>query len=361
MLSTISPQRTVVPVHTGQPGTPPVLNQKRPVIEAAAPIQLRELLKQFYGLEEGADLYAIPNNPNKLFVLYRGQLRTVDLSSWQTVQQGSIPPKVGSDGFKVSSESSLEDAGRDGRVAPPVTPITPHQTTANRVSESEWHKSISDQEREFLKRDIGQCPYGIQCRFAHGIGELRPTPGPHPKYKTQLCNKFALFGSCPYGSRCQFIHMRPYQMQNDLMHMNFTASLDSGSKHALRYRHSSRGARQRFCAGNACQHCCDINMQAIEMPSSHRDSTEIAQAFWHQYRPDGSNVGTTLGGLPAAGSNGLNFDSTAVEDLFSTMSIEERSNPFTQSCFPRINHENYDRSGAIISRVNNTDISYRIS
>ncbi|KAE9419259.1 hypothetical protein Angca_004848, partial [Angiostrongylus cantonensis] len=57
---------------------------------------------------------------------------------------------------------------------------------------------------------FGFCPYGDSCRFAHGDSELRlpsqPRGKAHPKYKTQLCDKFSTFGHCPYGPRCQFIH-----------------------------------------------------------------------------------------------------------------------------------------------------------
>jgi len=53
---------------------------------------------------------------------------------------------------------------------------------------------------------FGLCPYGENCRFAHGHGELRVRPKPHWKYKTELCKKF-LAGYCPYGSRCSFVHM----------------------------------------------------------------------------------------------------------------------------------------------------------
>uniref|UniRef100_A0A0R3RZG7 C3H1-type domain-containing protein n=1 Tax=Elaeophora elaphi TaxID=1147741 RepID=A0A0R3RZG7_9BILA len=401
MLSTINPQGDLaVPLHTGtgQLATPPVLNQKQPIIEATVPVQLRQLLKQCYGLEESADLYVVPNNPNKfvyfllffsLFVFYRGQLRTVDLSGSQTIQQSNISPVI------VLYTFIANAVERDSMTACIIHIRGSMYSEAFCVNEAEWNKGVSDKEREFLHkerrrtsayktslcsafRDSGQCPYGFQCRFAHGIAELRPAPGPHPKYKTQLCNKFALYGLCPYGGRCQFIHMRPHEMQNDMAQMNFTTSLDGGANHPLRYGHCSRDTRPpRFYAGNASvvegagfdrrdslsQQCFGSgnNFRAVRMPSGDCDSHAV-QSFWHQYRSNADVAGSmerTLSVRPIVGSNRLNSGSTAVDDMFSTMSIGECNNPFTQSCFPRINFENSNRNGAAVSHVRSTDMSYR--
>ncbi|VDN00241.1 unnamed protein product [Onchocerca ochengi] len=70
MTSRTNPQKAVVPLNTGQLATSSVCNQKQPIIVNAVPVQLRQLLKRFCDLEEGADLYVLPNDPNKVVLLH---------------------------------------------------------------------------------------------------------------------------------------------------------------------------------------------------------------------------------------------------------------------------------------------------
>ncbi|KAJ2763582.1 serine/threonine protein kinase, CMGC, partial [Coemansia nantahalensis] len=49
------------------------------------------------------------------------------------------------------------------------------------------------------------CRYGRDCRFAHGLGELRQRPNP-PKFKTVPCRNEAQGRTCPYGAKCDYIH-----------------------------------------------------------------------------------------------------------------------------------------------------------
>ncbi|XP_008243302.1 PREDICTED: zinc finger CCCH domain-containing protein 15 [Prunus mume] len=54
-------------------------------------------------------------------------------------------------------------------------------------------------------QEAGECPYGEQCQFAHGIEELRPVIR-HPRYKTEVCRMVLAGVACPYGHRCHFRH-----------------------------------------------------------------------------------------------------------------------------------------------------------
>uniref|UniRef100_A0A0D9V3G8 C3H1-type domain-containing protein n=1 Tax=Leersia perrieri TaxID=77586 RepID=A0A0D9V3G8_9ORYZ len=53
--------------------------------------------------------------------------------------------------------------------------------------------------------ETGDCPYGNQCQFAHGVAELRPVIR-HPRYKTAVCRMVLAGDVCPYGHRCHFRH-----------------------------------------------------------------------------------------------------------------------------------------------------------
>jgi len=54
-------------------------------------------------------------------------------------------------------------------------------------------------------KQLGACPYGERCNFAHGDEQIR-TRFRHPNYQTKPCLKFIKGGVCPYGTRCTFLH-----------------------------------------------------------------------------------------------------------------------------------------------------------
>ena len=59
------------------------------------------------------------------------------------------------------------------------------------------------------------CRYGLKCRFAHGLADLRAVTR-HKKFKTEQCKNFSTTGSCPYGPRCRFIHNPETRDQDEL-------------------------------------------------------------------------------------------------------------------------------------------------
>lgn len=69
-------------------------------------------------------------------------------------------------------------------------------------------------------RESNTCPHNTNCLFAHGLSELRPYRGRHPKHKTQKCKAFHEEGYCNYGYRCSYIHSESPNTINQLKKIN---------------------------------------------------------------------------------------------------------------------------------------------
>lgn len=51
--------------------------------------------------------------------------------------------------------------------------------------------------------ELGFCPYGTYCIFAHGIEELSRN---QPALKVKKCRNYHTDGYCRFGARCNFRH-----------------------------------------------------------------------------------------------------------------------------------------------------------
>ncbi|CAL0332362.1 unnamed protein product [Lupinus luteus] len=54
----------------------------------------------------------------------------------------------------------------------------------------------------------GFCTYGSQCKYAHGIADLKPR---QQQQQNQLCRMFLYNKQCSYGHNCRFIHVNADQ------------------------------------------------------------------------------------------------------------------------------------------------------
>ncbi|XP_019448103.1 PREDICTED: mRNA decay activator protein ZFP36-like [Lupinus angustifolius] len=57
----------------------------------------------------------------------------------------------------------------------------------------------------------GFCTFGSQCKYAHGIAELKPRRQQQQQQQNQLCRMFLHNKQCSYGHNCRFIHVNANQ------------------------------------------------------------------------------------------------------------------------------------------------------
>jgi hypothetical protein len=78
---------------------------------------------------------------------------------------------------------------------------------------STQERSYKNERREMCNNmvELGGCPYGDKCGFAHCIEEIKALSlTPPPNYRRDLCRNFFGEGICYYGTRCRFSHSLSY-------------------------------------------------------------------------------------------------------------------------------------------------------
>ncbi|KAJ4460575.1 hypothetical protein PAPYR_3209 [Paratrimastix pyriformis] len=94
--------------------------------------------------------------------------------------------------------------------SPAMRPRTPPQDISDIGTPTDKRTPVvgSKRKTELCRNwvELGHCPYGSRCQYAHGEEELRDSPHQRSKQKSKLCKAFHESGSCYYGCRCRFQH-----------------------------------------------------------------------------------------------------------------------------------------------------------
>lgn len=130
----------------------------------------------------------------------------------KTLKQFSSAPSTVFD-FSTVEESSEDKKVFTPRVLSRVTKTSGLKTFRTHSSQGSprtfrsppKHVSLYKTELCRVFERNGECQFGENCDFAHGLNELKEAPR-HSKYRTRPCKLYSETGICPYGSRCSYIH-----------------------------------------------------------------------------------------------------------------------------------------------------------
>ncbi|KAE8077246.1 hypothetical protein FH972_015825 [Carpinus fangiana] len=175
------------------------------------------LLDAFRGLsigDEGSSAWDDVADESPTSVIESGRVQNVDMER----KRFSLPKSISvrSSGYlKTANQASARGGGvtRGATRFPTTSPLNITQKVyvpGGKKEEEALELEVYNQgmfKTELCNKwqEIGSCPYGDQCQFAHGVEELRPVLR-HPRYKTEVCRMILAGIVCPYGHRCHFRH-----------------------------------------------------------------------------------------------------------------------------------------------------------
>lgn len=180
-----------------------------------------DLIKSYNSINEFFDL---PNYSNDLKNQFSTPIMSNSMDNHQTtISAGHWQPKSPINFGNESSASSVISTGSESANSSlmnyvgknnidSMMNLSGNSRRSNRLLAFPFNENLNYQEARYKTelclhfRESNTCPHNNNCLFAHGLSELRPYRGRHPKHKTQKCKAFHEEGYCNYGYRCSYIH-----------------------------------------------------------------------------------------------------------------------------------------------------------
>src|SRR6218665_1011847 len=105
----------------------------------------------------------------------------------------------------------------------------------------------------------GTCGFGLQCSFAHGMGQLRRH---NPLFRTKPCKRYVQSSHCWYGNNCHFIHT---DYAKDSLNGSEGSSYSTTSENTAESKSSEETAEGESSAGEIVE--SDSSGETVESDS----------------------------------------------------------------------------------------------
>ncbi|KAI3891188.1 hypothetical protein MKW98_007493 [Papaver atlanticum] len=130
------------------------------------------------------------------------------------------------------------------------------------------------------KFKAGECPYGDNCNFAHGVEDIRKPPpnwqeivASHEEGRAtgnweedqklitrfKLCKKYCNGEECPYGDKCNFLHRDVGKCREDSSRVRESSAISIGTTGSIGYNVGAGRPDQPDVNGGVVNSVSDVN------------------------------------------------------------------------------------------------------